>query len=189
MRTPTFRTRARRTAPTGSGTRSIRTGATETRGEWASAGARGARAVARRSGAGRGAGGCYNYEPVSRAPLVPAAYVAVTLSDPGTEELGRYLGPDAFVVRGRLLGADSAGLRIAVAEVETRNGRLAEWRGEPVDVPGQFVRRVELRHGAPLKTGLLAGASLAGLVLAYRAFGPAARADAGGGGGGGTSAH
>jgi hypothetical protein len=136
-----------------------------------------------------GAGGCYNYEPVSRAPLVPAAYVAVTLSDPGTEELGRYLGPDAFVVRGRLLGADSAGLRIAVAEVETRNGRLAEWRGEPVDVPGQFVRRVELRHGAPLKTGLLAGASLAGLVLAYRAFGPAARADAGGGGGGGTSAH
>jgi hypothetical protein len=112
----------------------------------------------------------------------------VTLNDPGTEELGRYLGPDAFVVRGRLLGADNAGLRIAVTEVETRSGRLAEWRGEAVEVPGQFVRGVELRHRAPLKTGLLAGASLAGLILAYRAFAPGASADVGGGGGG-TNAH
>ena len=44
---------------------------------------------------------CYNYEPLRTAELVPSAFLAVTLSDGGSERLAQYVGPNVLVVRGR----------------------------------------------------------------------------------------
>jgi len=56
-------------------------------------------------------------------------------------------------------------------------------------VPGEFVRQVEQRTVSPSKTVLLAGAAVAGFVIASQAFGPASAGALSGGGGGGPSPH
>lgn len=114
--------------------------------------------------------GCYNYLPPRRSGLAPSSYLAIILSESGSEELARYLGPDVLVVRGRYLGSTERGLAVSVASVESRRGDISPWAGETVVVPGEFVREVEERRASAGKTFLLAGAALAGVVLAYEAF-------------------
>ncbi len=133
--------------------------------------------------------GCYNYLPLRRSSLVPSSYLAVTLTESGSEELARYLGPNALVVRGRYLSATERGLALSVESVESRRGDLAHWAGETVVVPGEFVRQVEQRAVSPSKTVLLAGAAVAGFVIASQAFGPASGGALGGGSGPGPSPH
>lgn len=133
--------------------------------------------------------GCYNYLPLRRSNLVPSSYLAVTLTESGSDELARYLGPNPLVLRGRYLAATDGGLAISVESVESRRGDLAHWAGETVVVPGEFVRQVEQRTVSPSKTVLLAGAAVAGFVIASQAFGPASGGALSGGGGGGPSPH
>jgi len=133
--------------------------------------------------------GCYNYLPLRRSTLVPSSYLAVTLTESGSEELALYLGPNALVVRGRYLSATERGLALSVESVESRRGDLAHWAGETVVVPGEFVRQVEQRTVSPSKTVLLAGAAVAGFVIASQAFGPASGGALGGGGGSGPPPH
>jgi hypothetical protein len=129
--------------------------------------------------------GCYNYLPLRRSSLVPSSYLAVTLTESGSEELAPYLGPNALVVRGRYLAATDRGLALAVDAVESRRGDIARWAGETVVVPGEFVRAVEQRQVARSKVVLLTGVAVAGFVVAYQAFGPASGGGLGGGGGSG----
>jgi hypothetical protein len=132
---------------------------------------------------------CYNYTPLRRSQLAPSTYVAVSLTDAGSEELAQYIGPDMLVIRGRFLSATDRGLVVSVAAVEDRRGHIFEWKGESVEVPGEFVRSLEERHAANGKTALLAGASLVGFFAAYAAFGPGASGTASGGVGGSPTPH
>ncbi len=118
-------------------------------------------------------GACYNYVGLRAPGLAPSTYVAVTLTESGSDELARLLGPEVLVVRGRYLGPRELGLSLSVESVESRRGDLARWAGETVVVPGEFVRHVEERHTAGSKTLLLAGAAIGGLVVVFRAFGQA----------------
>jgi hypothetical protein len=127
---------------------------------------------------------CYNYTPLRRSELTPSTYLAVTLTESGSEELAQYLGPNILVVRGRFLSATDRGLVVSVAAVENRRGNVFEWKGESVVIPGEFVRDVEERHAANGKTVLLAGVSLAGFFAAYAAFGPGSSGATQGGVGG-----
>ncbi len=140
-----------------------------------------------RSMAGLAAGllglGCYNYAPLRRSGVAPASYLAVTLTESGSEELASYLGPNAYVVRGRYLSTTERGLAISVQSVESRRGDILRWAGETVVVPGEFVRALEQRQVSRSKMVLLAGAALAGLFVTYQAFGPASSGGLGGGGG------
>jgi hypothetical protein len=130
--------------------------------------------------------GCYNYLPLSQSHLTPSTYVAVTLTESGSEELAPYVGPSVVVVRGRIVGPTDRGLALSVASVETRRGNILEWQGELVVVPGEFVRAIEERRAARGKTVLLAGVSLVGFFTAYAAFGPGADGTALAGGSGGS---
>jgi len=133
--------------------------------------------------------GCYNYLPLRRSTLVPSSHLAVTLTETGSDEMARYLGPNPLVIRGRYVAATERGLALSVESVESRRGDLAHWAGETVVVPGEFVRQVEQRTVSPSKTVLLAGAAVAGFVIASQAFGPASAGALGGGGGSGPSPH
>src|SRR5437773_11838526 len=86
---------------------------------------------------------CYNFRPLETPSPDAGAYVAATLSDSGSVELARYLGPDVFVVRGRYLGsgADERGLAVSVAEVETKRGDEVSWRGETITLPVDAIAR------------------------------------------------
>jgi hypothetical protein len=127
--------------------------------------------------------GCYNYEPLSRAHLIPSAYLAVTLSDAGSEDLARYLGPSVVIVRGRFLSATERGLAMSVETVEDRRGQTVGWQGETVVIPSDLVRTLEERRAARGKTVLFAGASLVGFLAAYAAFGPGTSGTSPGSGG------
>src|SRR2546421_12250619 len=130
--------------------------------------------------------GCYNYLPMRRSRLTPSSYLAVTLTESGSEELARYLGPNAHVVRGRYLEVTERGFALAVESVESRRGDILRWAGETVRVPGEFVRAVEERFVSRSKTVLLAGAAVAGFFGASPALGPAPGGGLGGRGAGGT---
>src|SRR6266516_305130 len=133
--------------------------------------------------------GCYNYLPVRRSSLTPSNYLAVTLTEYGSDELARYLGPNAHVVRGRYLAATDRGLALSVESVESPRGDIARWAGETVVVPREFVWEVEQRQVSRGKIALLAAVAVAGFVITYRAFGPASSGGLGGGGGPGPSWH
>ena len=135
------------------------------------------------------AAGCYNYTPLRRSQLAPSTYVAVTLTESGSEELAQYIGPNILVVRGRFLSATDRGLVLSVLAVENRRGNIFDWKGESVVIPGEFVREVEERHAANGKTVLLAGASVFGFFAAYAAFGPGASGSTAGGVGSPPAPH
>ncbi len=131
--------------------------------------------------------GCYNYAPLRRSELVPATYLAVVLTETGSEELAPYIGPNILVLRGRFLSAGDRGFNLSVDGVENKRGDAIAWNGETVMVPASFVRSLEERHGAAGKTILLAGAGLAGFFVAYAAFGPGTSTTTSLGGGGSPS--
>ena len=107
---------------------------------------------------------CYTYTALPEPSPAPGARVAVSLTDWGSRQLTRALGSDVVAVRGRYLGANESGLRVAVSSVELRSGHESSWRGEIVIVPANYVMTVEERHLAMGRSVLLAG--VAGLAVA-----------------------
>src|SRR2546429_64031 len=128
--------------------------------------------------------GCYSYHRLGTPDPEPGMSVAVTLTDAGTQELGRYLGPDAFIVRGRYVRADERGLVVAVVQVETKRGDWQPWAGESVTLPTGHIASLEARRLAKGRTVLLAGVGVASLAATPLAF---TLAGGGGGSGGGRA--
>ena len=118
---------------------------------------------------------CYNYLPVTTPAPQPGTYVAVTLSDVGSDSLTRYLGPSVVVVRGRYLGSDDGAFLVAVASVELRQGLQASWSGESVSIPTRFVASLDMRRLAKGRSAFLAAAGVVGVVAVGAAVGLAAR--------------
>jgi hypothetical protein len=125
---------------------------------------------------------CYNYLPLATPSPEPDTFVAVTLTDAGSEELADALGPGVAVVRGRLLTATEGDLSLSVAGVETHRGDVLAWRGENVLLPRAFVAAVGERRVSATRTALLAGASVLGLVVTYQAVGSSGGGQGSGGG-------
>ncbi len=116
------------------------------------------------------AAGCYNYSPLTTPSPDPGTYLAVTLTDAGSDELARSLGPGAFIVRGRYLSNDERGMLISVTSVETKRGFALPWAGETVAVPDNAVASLDVRRFARGRSLLLAGMGAGGLVATTLAF-------------------
>jgi len=114
--------------------------------------------------------GCYNYNVLTTPSPEPGSYVAVTLTDSGSTELARYLGPNVFVVRGRYLGDSDRGFLISVASVELKRGNELSWEGETVVLPNGTIASLDVRRLAKGRSILLAGVGAGGLVAATLAF-------------------
>ena len=114
--------------------------------------------------------GCYSYNPLTTPSPEPGAYVAVTLNDAGSDQLGRYLGPSIFVVRGRYLGPSTEGLLVSVTSVETKRGIGYPWEGETVTLPTDAIASLDVRRLAKGRSLLLAGVGAGGLVATTLAF-------------------
>ncbi len=98
-------------------------------------------------------------------------YLAVTLTEAGSEDLARYIGPDVGVVRGRFQSTSERGLTLSVSQVELRRGDVLSWQGETVVVPRAFVASLEERRVSRGRMVLLAGGSILALLATYQAFG------------------
>ena len=117
--------------------------------------------------------GCYIYRPLAAPVPEPATYMAVTLTEAGSEDLARYIGPDVRVVRGRFQSTSERGLSMSVSQVELRRGDVLSWQGETVVVPRAFVASLEERRVSRGRMVLLAGGSILALLATYEAFGSA----------------
>jgi len=109
--------------------------------------------------------GCYNYHPLATMSPEPGSYVAATLTDQGSTDLARYLGPNVFVVRGRYVGDGEAGILVSVSAVELKRGDDVSWAGETITLPPDAVASLEVRHLAKGRTLLLASAGAGSLVV------------------------
>jgi hypothetical protein len=132
------------------------------------------------------AAGCYSYSPLP-APL-PAAgtRVRAVLTDDGADSLANRVGPEVVAVEGDVLRADPSKLTLAIWQVENTRGQRDGWRGEPVEIPGEFVKSLQQRRLAVGGTSLLGGAVAIGLVAITQVFRGGGTLQ--GSGGSGTSA-
>jgi hypothetical protein len=126
--------------------------------------------------------GCYTYRPLPAAAPAAGLRVQATLTDAGSDSLAGRLGRDVGAVAGEVVRADSAGLTLAVREVENQRGERSDWEGENVEIPRRFVRDLQQRKLSLGGTGLLGGAVAAGLVAATQVFGGRSTLEGGGNG-------
>jgi hypothetical protein len=113
---------------------------------------------------------CYTYRPLSAPLPTEGTRVQATLTDDGADSLAGRVGPNIQAVAGEVVRADSAGLTLAVREVENRRGQRDGWQGESVEIPRRFVQDLQERRLAVGGTSLLGGAVAAGLFALTRAF-------------------
>lgn len=114
--------------------------------------------------------GCYYYRPVETSLPAAATFISITLTDSGTDQLWRYLGPEVGALRGRLLAADGGSYAMSVYAVDLRNGTTLGWKGERVVVSRGLVSGLFERHFSFGRTTLASGLSAAGFVLTLQAF-------------------
>src|SRR5437763_12954820 len=99
--------------------------------------------------------GCHSYVPLTTATPLPGTYVAATLTESGSAQVSSQLGPDAGVVRGRLLDDGQEAMTLSVQSVGLRRGDKLAWRGETVTLPHGSISRVHLRRFARGRSLLL----------------------------------
>ena len=116
------------------------------------------------------AAGCYYYQPLATADLTPGTYLSATITDTGADHLARTIGPDVRSIRGRLLTASAAELRLSVLGVSLHHGEDISWRGEAVSVNREYVIQLQQRKLAKGRTVLIAGATLISMVTTYKVF-------------------
>ena len=127
---------------------------------------------------------CYTYRPVATTPKV-SERVRLMLTDQGSVEMTRYLGPRVAAAEGALNRvANDGAMVVAVDFVQMADGVRQPWSGEGlVTFPASYVREVRertfLRRQSYIAGTALTGGVIAVAILALKIGG------AGGNGGGG----
>ena len=113
---------------------------------------------------------CHTYVPATSPPPLAGTYVAVTLTDSGSAQVRWDVGPDAGVVRGRLLDDGQQGMTLSVRSVGLRRGDELAWRGETVTLPHGSIARVERRRLSKVRSLLLLVAGATAFAALTRSF-------------------
>ena len=113
---------------------------------------------------------CYRYVPTEGTIPQSGERVRVELTDQGSAEMARLLGPGPVAIAGRVLAADEAELTVGVQAVEFRRREEQFWVGERLSVPRPLIARVERRKLSRTRTILTTVASLAAAVLIVDVF-------------------
>jgi hypothetical protein len=122
--------------------------------------------------------GCYVNIPMTTSSPDPGTRLHVQLTDAGSVDLARYLGPNVISIDGRFIQADDSALSVSVNQVSMRSGDEQFWKGETVVLPRSAIAFVQRRKLSTWRSGLLAGVFLAGLAV----LGSSTGGNAGGGG-------
>ena len=112
-------------------------------------------------------GGCHVNVPL--ASPVPAAghRVVVRLTDRGSLEMARHVGPSVAELDGRVVAADERQLTLSLVSATTWRGIPSYWSGEEVVVERDYVASMSERRLSRTRSWLLtAGIITAALVAA-----------------------
>jgi len=109
--------------------------------------------------------GCYSYRPSFNVAPAAGEHVAFEITDQGRVGLAEQLGPGVTRIEGLVAQKDSTAYVINVSEISTISGGAAHWTGERVNVPQNYVARVEERAFSPSRTFLAVGAAAAAITV------------------------
>ena len=129
---------------------------------------------------------CHTYQPVTTTPP-SGVRVRAELTDLGTVEMARHVGPGVGAIEGRVLEATDSVVTLGVLTVRNRNGIENYWKGERVAVPRELVSALSTRELSRARTTLAAGTlvGVAAAVAVLFATGTIGGSQGGGGGGSG----
>src|SRR5882762_7483226 len=108
---------------------------------------------------------CYSYRntPVGDAALM--APVRVELTDEGSQEITRQVGPRGSALEGVVTAKSDTALVFNVTALTRMNGVEETWHGEHVTVPVSGVSRMQRRKFSALNTGLFIAGLVTGALL------------------------
>lgn len=118
-----------------------------------------------------GLAGCYNFDPVSQGVPAPGSVVATTLTDTGSVDLGRYLGPEVAVVTGRVERFTPDDVVVSVSSVRGHDGIEHFWKGETVTLPRPDIANLDVRKLAIGRSIFCVVLGLGGAFEVIQAFG------------------
>jgi hypothetical protein len=126
---------------------------------------------------------CHRYVPVTGA-LPEGARVSIDLTDRGTVELARFVGPGVGALEGQIVRMDDSVVTIGVKTARQRNGIESYWAGEQVPIDRDYIATVEERQISRPRTAVAAaGFTLLLSALAVAFTGGFSGGSAGGDGG------
>ena len=117
--------------------------------------------------------GCYSYVPVAVSGPPPGSRASLVLTDEGTVEMARFVGPSASTIEGDVVSANGEGLLLAVRRLERRDGIEEFWKGEQVQVPRAAVATYTERKLSRARTVLFGAGAVAAVFVLGKAFGEA----------------
>ena len=114
---------------------------------------------------------CYKYVPVEVSGPPPGARAHIVLSDAGTVEMARWVGPGTRAIEGEVVSADASGVTLAVRRIEKRDGIEEFWKGESVTIPRGAVSTYTERRLSRSRTALFSAGVLGVALAVGQAFG------------------
>jgi hypothetical protein len=111
--------------------------------------------------------GCFDYQEVNTAAR-PASgtMVRVELSDAGTSNAAKAIGPYVMFVEGPLQSADERAITLSVTNLRRRGEGDTRWTGEALTLPREDIRQLAERHTARGRTAVaIAAFATAGVAL------------------------
>jgi hypothetical protein len=103
--------------------------------------------------------------PLTTPQPVAGQKVYIRLTDQGSVDLARYIGPQMVAIEGIVADAADGEIALKVTRTEQRNGVDVSWAQEPVTVPRSAISSVQERSLDKRRTWMFA-AGLGGLVIA-----------------------
>lgn len=110
--------------------------------------------------------GCYTLTPVVSTDLPVGAQVSLRVTDAGRVALGGSMGPEIGEVDGRLVQHNDSAYLLAVSGVRFLRGGEQRWNGERISVRNEFVSGVSEQRLSKVRSGALAGVTIAAVVYA-----------------------
>jgi hypothetical protein len=111
--------------------------------------------------------GCYTYQPIAIAPAArTGAELRVHLTDQGTEELARYVGPRVTALDGQVVRIEpDSTLTLGVSQLYFADGTSYPFTGQaPVAVSRVFIGSGERRTFSTSRTVVATSGVVAGLI-------------------------
>ncbi len=99
-------------------------------------------------------GACHSLVPMERVPSVNED-ARVRLTDLGAATMAPIVGPGVTGLRGTIVSADSATIRMSVIAVTDRDGLENRWLGEQVTVKREYINGYDKRELSPFRTALV----------------------------------
>ena len=115
--------------------------------------------------------GCYTAVPITGEATRPGTRVHVDLTDAGTVDMAREVGPRIRTLMGDVATVTDGELVVAMRSVTDVRGIESYWTGEQVTVPRRDIAALKERRLSRQKTTMFTVAILVGLVLTARSFG------------------